>query len=289
MWDLLPSGSLLSGTRRYFSVQSSYMLNEFCVLVDEFDRVLGYANKKKCHEVLAGKSLLHRAFSLFLFRMDTSNEKNGSSLRLLVQKRSANKLTFPSLWSNTCCSHPIMNFPDELIESNAIGVKKAAQRKLLHELGIESIFVPLNRIHYLCRVLYAAPNEPNAQKFAEHELDYILVSVLDPITTRNLPDTDLMKLNPDEVSDVRWMTFNDFNDIKCIPTDHINMKKSSGSYLSRSSITPWLRGLLSRGLLQILFSWAEASCGNHSQKGFVTEDQSWDRTKIIHLSSEDVQ
>lgn len=106
---------------------------------------------------------------------------------------------------------------------------------------------------------------------------------------RNLADTDLMKLNPDEVSDARWMAFSDFNYMKCSPKDHISTSKTSDSDFCRSSITPWLRGLLARGLLQKLFSWAEASCGNHLQERFLTEDQSWDRTKIIHLSSEDVQ
>ncbi|CAH8666220.1 unnamed protein product [Schistosoma margrebowiei] len=287
MWRYV---ALFSGARKYCSTQSNYMLNELCIVVDKCDHVLGFANKKTCHEVLFGKSLLHRAFSLFLFQEDTSSEKNHRSLKLLVQKRSANKLTFPSLWSNTCCSHPIMNFPDELIESDAIGVKKAAQRKLFHELGINNTFVPLNRIHFLGRVLYTAPNEPCTQAaFAEHEVDYILVSVLDPVATRNLPDTDLMKLNPDEVSDARWMAFSDFSYMKCSPRDHISTSKTSDSDFCRSSITPWLRGLLARGLLQKLFSWAEASCGNHLQERFLTEDQSWDRTKIIHLSSEDVQ
>ncbi|KAH8867373.1 Isopentenyl-diphosphate Delta-isomerase II, chloroplastic [Schistosoma japonicum] len=284
-----PLSFMFSGARRYFSSQSKYMLNEFCILVDESDCVLGFANKKKCHEVLSGKSLLHRAFSLFLFREDTSNESSGSSLKLLVQKRSPNKLTFPSMWSNTCCSHPIMNFPDELIESDAIGVKKAAQRKLLHELGISNIFLPLDRIHFLCRVLYAAPNEPHLKsKFAEHELDYILVSVLDPVVTQNIADTDLMKLNPDEVSDVRWLTLNEFKDMKFFSTDHMNLSRTTDYYLCRSLITPWMRGILSSGLLQKLWNWAEASCGNHLKKSFLTKDQSWDRTRIIHLSSDDV-
>ena len=39
-------------------------------------------------------------------------------------------------WTNTCCSHPL-SFNAELDENEAIGVKRAAQRKLKHELGIE--------------------------------------------------------------------------------------------------------------------------------------------------------
>jgi isopentenyl-diphosphate delta-isomerase len=41
------------------------------------------------------RGLLHRAFSVFLF--DSQN-------RLLLQQRAAEKITFPDLWTNTCCS-----------------------------------------------------------------------------------------------------------------------------------------------------------------------------------------
>ena len=39
------------------------------------------------------------------------------------------------LFTNTCCSHPL-NFDLELDEKEALGVRRAAQRKLHHELGI---------------------------------------------------------------------------------------------------------------------------------------------------------
>lgn len=45
------------------------------------------------------QSLLHRAFSVFLFRP--------SDGKLLLQQRAAEKITFPSMWTNTCCSHPL--------------------------------------------------------------------------------------------------------------------------------------------------------------------------------------
>jgi len=40
-------------------------------------------------------------------------------------------------YTNTCCSHPL-NFEAELDETEAIGVRRAAQRKLYHELGIKA-------------------------------------------------------------------------------------------------------------------------------------------------------
>lgn len=58
--------------------------------------------------------LLHRAFSVFLF--DDQN-------RLLLQQRATEKITFPDMWTNTCCSHPL-NTPSELIEENQLGKYK---------------------------------------------------------------------------------------------------------------------------------------------------------------------
>ncbi|PNJ08454.1 IDI1 isoform 3, partial [Pongo abelii] len=70
--------------------------------------------------------LLHRAFSVFLF-----NTEN----KLLLQQRSDAKITFPGCFTNTCCSHPLSN-PGELEENDALGVRRAAQRRLKAELGI---------------------------------------------------------------------------------------------------------------------------------------------------------
>ena len=103
------------------------LLAEQCILVDGEDRVVGADSKKNCHlnaNIATGK--LHRAFSVFLF------DSEGS---LLLQQRSREKITFPGYFTNTCCSHPL-HTPSELREEDAEGVRTAAQRKLLHELGI---------------------------------------------------------------------------------------------------------------------------------------------------------
>ena len=105
------------------------------------------------------KGLLHRAFSVFLF-----NDKN----ELLLQQRASEKITFPDMWTNTCCSHPLhmatetgSNLPDAVR-----GVKNAARRKLDHELGIKPEQVPFEDFHFLTRIHYKAPS--NGQ-WGEHE------------------------------------------------------------------------------------------------------------------------
>lgn len=116
--------------------------------------------------ILPPKSLLHRAFSVFLFRP--------SDGRLLLQKRADEKITFPSMWTNTCCSHPL-SFPGELVAEEqlgpflrssalesahpSVGVRRAAQRKLQHELGIPNDQVPLDGFVYITRIHYLAPSD----------------------------------------------------------------------------------------------------------------------------------
>ena len=103
--------------------------------------------------------LLHRAFSVFLF-----NSKN----ELLLQQRASEKITFPDMWTNTCCSHPL-GVPGEAgdeLGTAVQGVKRAAQRKLDQELGIKKEQVPLEKFNFLTRIHYLAPSDG---KWGEHE------------------------------------------------------------------------------------------------------------------------
>merc|ERR1719171_2311766 len=93
-------------------------------------------NKYNVHKFIAGqpKGVLHRAFSVMLFDAEG---------RLLLQQRAASKITFPGVWTNTCCSHPLhgMNPPEvdspaAVASGDPVGAKRAAVRKLGHELGI---------------------------------------------------------------------------------------------------------------------------------------------------------
>lgn len=140
------------------------LLAEQCIVVDRDDNVIGAASKKECHLYENIKNgLLHRAFSVFLF-----NQKG----ELLLQQRSDAKITFPGFWANTCCSHPL-HFDEEMELKDALGVKRAARRKLKHELGIEPEQVPMEDFTYLTRIHYEAAS--NEGIWGEHEIDHILV------------------------------------------------------------------------------------------------------------------
>ena len=116
------------------------------------------------------EGLLHRAFSVFLF--DSGN-------RLLLQQRASEKITFPDMWTNTCCSHPL-GIPGETgseLSEAVRGVRRAAQRKLDQELGIQAKQVPLEKFRFLTRIHYKAPSDG---KWGEHESesDYLIHSLV---------------------------------------------------------------------------------------------------------------
>ena len=92
-------------------------------------------------QVVNGPSPLHRAFSLFVF-----NERD----ELLLQQRSDTKITFPSLWTNTCCSHPLAT-PTEMEEAEQLGVRTAAQRRIGLELGVPHSQARVEDIKFVTR------------------------------------------------------------------------------------------------------------------------------------------
>ncbi|KAF2165025.1 hypothetical protein M409DRAFT_24925 [Zasmidium cellare ATCC 36951] len=163
------------------------LMDEVCIVLDENDAPIGSASKKVCHLMEnINKGLLHRAFSVFLF--DSNN-------RLLLQQRASEKITFPDLWTNTCCSHPL-GIPGETgatLDAAIMGVKRAAQRKLDQELGIKKEQVPIENFDFLTRIHYLAPSDG---KWGEHEIDYILFIKA---------DVDL-NVNPNEVRATKYVS-----------------------------------------------------------------------------------
>jgi isopentenyl-diphosphate delta-isomerase len=136
-----PSGGIWDASMS----QSQFMARDTVLVVDTNDNIIGSSSKYDSHVFSTNtpRGILHRAFSVFLFEEDTGG-KSGES-RLLLQKRASTKITFPNVWTNTCCSHPLhgmipneVDMPCDVQSGDVQGVKYAAIRKLGHELGIKA-------------------------------------------------------------------------------------------------------------------------------------------------------
>ncbi|KAI5665816.1 hypothetical protein M9H77_15669 [Catharanthus roseus] len=227
----VPSSDDAFGDKGMDDVQRRLMFEDECILVDENDVVVGHDSKYNCHlmEKIESENLLHRAFSVFLFN---------SKYELLLQQRSATKVTFPLVWTNTCCSHPLYR-ETELIEQNALGVRNAAQRKLHDELGIVPEDVPVDEFIPLGRMLYKAPSDG---KWGEHEVDYLLFIVRDVEVTPN----------PDEVANIKYVTRDDLKEL---------LRKADAGEESLK-LSPWFRLVVDNFLL----NWWD-----HVEKGTLKE------------------
>lgn len=145
---------------------------EHVVLVDENNRVLGTMPKDAVHGAMTP---LHRAFSVFVFR--TGDRK------FLLQQRSGRKRTWPLVWSNSCCGHPMLG------ESNV----EAARRRLQTELGLRPTLLEEVAPYRYCFTRNGV---------MENEICPILVGLVDAEPV----------INPDEVEQVRWMDWPAFLD-----------------------------------------------------------------------------
>lgn len=134
------------------------------ILVNELDEAIGLAGKMHAHE----HGLLHRAFSVFIF------DHEG---RLLLQQRAREKYHSGSLWTNSCCSHPL---PGENIE-------RAAHRRLVEELGFDCPLV------WKYSFIYHSELD---QGLTEHELDHVFFGTYE----------GKIAPNPHEVASYRYVS-----------------------------------------------------------------------------------
>jgi len=168
--DLLTAG---------YDAQQIDMMGEKVILVDIGDNQLGSMSKVSAHQ---GEGHLHRAFSVLIF-----NEDN----ELLIQKRAGHKITFPNVWANTVCSHPL----DVESERGIDGSKNAAIRKMKQEMGIPCDMFTPEDIHLITRMLYKSRAD---EIWVEYELDHILFA--------RAPDNFRFVANENEISDTKWVT-----------------------------------------------------------------------------------
>lgn len=189
------------------------LMTERVILVDKDDQVTGSETKVDSH-LVANDLPLHRAFSLFLF------DTNG---RMLLQKRAAAKVTFPSHWTNAVCSHPLYQ-PAELGEldngSASRGAARAAVRKISHELGANDGDLLPDDLLYLTRVHYRA--ESAGGVWGEHEMDYVFFAQKDiPLTPQ-----------PNEVESIRYVDRNQLRELY------------AAADRQEVSITPWFKHIV---------------------------------------------
>ena len=189
------------------SAQATLMA-EAVIAVAEDDTVIGPMSKLEAHH---GAGHYHRAFSVLLF--NTKGE-------MLLQQRSSEKVTFPNVWANACCSHPLHS-PEELELENAMGVKRAAVRKLEQELGIDPAQVSTDDMVYMTKMRYSARMN---QEWIERELDHIIVMCADVE----------INPNPNEVANTLWV-------------DHDKMEAMLlEERAADQAIAPWFRCIAAR-------------------------------------------
>ncbi|MGB1485156.1 MAG: isopentenyl-diphosphate delta-isomerase [Poseidonia sp.] len=162
------------------NTEQAALMAEAVIQVSEHDQVLGPVSKLEAHQ---GAGSFHRAFSVLLF--NTKGE-------MLLQQRSADKVTFPNVWANACCSHPLHS-AEELEEGNAMGVKRAAVRKLEQELGIDPATISTDQMTFMTKMRYAARMNP---EWIERELDHIIMMCADVE----------LNPNPNEVANTMWVS-----------------------------------------------------------------------------------
>lgn len=145
-------------------------MDDKLTLVDVYDRPIGEATKTEAHS----RALLHRAFSIFIYRRFQDN------VQLLIQQRATHKYHSGGLWTNTCCSHPRLGE----------NLSEATKRRLKEEVGIECYLEETGSFVY-----YHA----YSPHLFEYEYDHIFVGEHD----------GEYLINPDEVADAQWISIDE--------------------------------------------------------------------------------
>ncbi|NLE96462.1 MAG: isopentenyl-diphosphate Delta-isomerase, partial [Propionibacterium sp.] len=140
--------------------------HDVVVLLDEDGSAIGTAPRAEVHTTATP---LHLAFSSYLF---------GPDGRVLLTRRALTKRTWPGVWTNSCCGHPL---PGESMED-------AIRRRVRDELGAS-----------------VGPLMPALPDFRYRAVDFsgIVENEICPVYVGSL-STDPVP-NPDEVMDYQWV------------------------------------------------------------------------------------
>ena len=224
----------------------SILMSEAIIAVDEKDVVLGPLSKISAHR---DAGAYHRAFSVLLF---------DSQKRLLLQRRAHDKVTFPGVWANSCCSHPLHS-DEELVEEGALGVKMAAIRKLEQELGIDPSQFSTDDFTFMTKMRYSARMN---ETWIEREIDHILIAQ---------KDVEL-NINENEVSEIMWVSQEELEDML------IEEERSNGS------VAPWFRCIAARIMND---DWWSA-IGSTDALNALSDDKIHDMGDVTHMLPEAV-
>jgi isopentenyl-diphosphate delta-isomerase len=130
-------------------------LDEYFVVVDADDKVLGKATREECH---SNRRLIHR--SVYIFVVNDRNE-------VFLQKRSMSKDLYPGYFTGSATGH--VDYGEDYDE--------AAKRELIEELGIDVPLLQLGKVKsftknerefsmlYICR--YNGPVEFDTEEITE--------------------------------------------------------------------------------------------------------------------------
>jgi isopentenyl-diphosphate delta-isomerase len=149
------------------------VLDDHVVLVDPSGQPIGEQPKSAVH---TERTPLHLAFSLYLF-----NESG----QLLLTRRALSKLTWPGVWTNSCCGHPR---PGEALVD-------AVHRRLRTELGLDVVDLR-------CTLPTFSYTAVDASGIQENEVCPVFVGAAAEPTVAPTP-------NPAEVMSWAWVNWAD--------------------------------------------------------------------------------
>ncbi len=176
-------------------------MEELFDITDENGNVTGQTvTRSEAHE----KGIMHRTAHIWIMR------KNGDSYQVLLQKRSAEKESFPSMYDTSSAGH--IQAGDEPTES--------AQRELFEELGIkanERDLTYAGKFHIKYAMAF------HGKMFRDNEVAFVYVY------EKPVDETKLV-LQTEEVEEVRWFDIDEVikgcehrDGTFCVPTEGLEI------------------------------------------------------------------